>query len=426
MSILTKLSISGDWEKLGNILANDKDQKLRNRRKTSIYHWVPAPLSLLAQFSAFWTPLQYASIHDYTGVACSILLKYNCDPNVSSATDLSPLHLAAYFNNIRVAQTLLSYRANPQLCDRYRRIPYDYARSDTMRTILKDAMTGRSRDSNLIRVVDVFRSPTMTVTEMDPMFQSIANPQSASTSQSSLFSYHEDTEGSRCPRRCSVNQQQRRHHKLKYEGSIVYDMFGSIIAWLPHRSCKRNQNHSSARDDSSVIDDDQTSSQITGLDSNHSTKALSSEIVCDFEESQFDNGGRYTTADIEHVPLSTFKFWNSAQTISVEDDVKIPFTANRFQEMNTQCSGAGDSHNIISARADDTNRQACSDDQTVACIGTEFHVGKHGDSKNLVLNQESNASIMDSKNIAVLLEFSLIEKAHLSLEDKVSGYERPT
>lgn len=70
---------------------------------------------LYAQFgyrAAWWlyTPLQYAALHDSTGLVTSALLELSCDVNNLGALQVSPLHVACSKNNTKVIEVLLGAR----------------------------------------------------------------------------------------------------------------------------------------------------------------------------------------------------------------------------------------------------------------------------------------------------------------------------
>ena len=154
------------------MLASDQDWALRNYEYDGLV-LIPSLLSLLCHKASLWTPLQYASMWDSTGEAARLLLRYGCNPNNASFVQMTPLHLAVYYDHIRVVQVLLDRRASIRVHDKYGKLPMAYARSKRMRQLLQQAQHISTIPSDDFQLINLVRSPSASVTEDDRRFHDL-------------------------------------------------------------------------------------------------------------------------------------------------------------------------------------------------------------------------------------------------------------
>ncbi len=83
-----------------------------------------------------WTPLHVASEFNRISIA-KLLIERGADLEAKDISEQTPLHLASFWNRIETAKLLLDAGADLEAKDRWGNTPFDNARSDEMKDLLK-------------------------------------------------------------------------------------------------------------------------------------------------------------------------------------------------------------------------------------------------------------------------------------------------
>ena len=87
------------------------------------------------------TPLHFAAQEGHVKIA-KLLLEHGADPNARNYHDWgrTPLHRAAIGGHVEIVKILLERGVDPRIADNEGRIPLDYAKDSTTRSLLESAL----------------------------------------------------------------------------------------------------------------------------------------------------------------------------------------------------------------------------------------------------------------------------------------------